>query len=78
LRLLQQLLDESGRKRSNYYQIALIYAGLGDNESALLSPEKACEARDAFLPMVVKVDPPIHPLHGEARYQKLLHRLRLA
>jgi hypothetical protein len=76
--MLQQLLDESGRKQNNYYQIALIHAGLGDNESALLSLENACEAREAFLPMLVKVDPRMHTLHGEARYQKVLHRLRLA
>jgi len=39
-----------------------------DNESALLWLEKACEARDAFLPMLVKVDPRMHLLHGDARY----------
>jgi tetratricopeptide (TPR) repeat protein len=75
---LQQLLDEAGRKRNNYYQIALIQAGLGEDESALLWLEKACEARDAFLPLLVKVDPRMHALHGEARFQKVLHRLRLA
>jgi hypothetical protein len=37
--------------------------------------EKITEAREAFLPMLVKVDPRMHPLHGEARYQKVLHRL---
>ncbi len=77
-RMLQQLQDESGRKQNNYYQIALIHAGLGDNENALLSLENAYEAREAFLPMLVKVDPRMHHLHGEARYQKVLHRLRLA
>jgi tetratricopeptide (TPR) repeat protein len=78
LRRLQQLLDESERERINYYQIALIYAGLHDNENALLWLEKACEARDSFLPMLVKVDPRMHLLHGDARYQKVLQRLKLA
>jgi tetratricopeptide (TPR) repeat protein len=77
-RMLQQLLDESERERINYYQIALIYAGLHDNESALLWLEKASEARDAFLPMLVKVDPRMHLLHGDARYQRVLQGLKLA
>lgn len=78
LRMLHQLLDKSEREKTNYYQIALIYAGLGDSESVLLWLEKACEARDAFLPMMVKVDPRMHPAHGDARYQKVLQRLNLA
>ena len=64
MRRLQQLLDESERERNNYYQIALIYAGLHDSESALIWLENACEARDAFLPMLVKVDPRMHLLHA--------------
>jgi eukaryotic-like serine/threonine-protein kinase len=78
LTLLQDLLDESQREHNNYYQIAVIYAGLGDAENALLWLEKACEARDGFLPLVVKVDPRMYQLHGEERYQRILQRLRLA
>jgi len=76
--MLQQLLEGSEREHTIYYQIALIYAGLPDQENAVLWLEKACEACDAFLPLLVKVDPRMHVLHGEARYQKVLQRLRLA
>lgn len=78
LRLLQQLLDESEREHTNYYQIAVIYAGLGDRDNALLWLEKACDGRDAFLPLQVKVDPRLDELHGEERFQEVLQRLKLA
>jgi serine/threonine protein kinase/tetratricopeptide (TPR) repeat protein len=76
-RSLQQLFDESERKQTSYYQVALIHAGLGDDESALLYLENGCEAREAFLPMMVKVDPRFRRLRSEVRYQKVLERLRL-
>jgi eukaryotic-like serine/threonine-protein kinase len=78
LKLLQQLIEESEREHNNYYQIAVIYAGLGDTENALLWLEKACEARDGFLPLIVKVDPRMYQFHGDERYQKVLQRLKLA
>jgi serine/threonine-protein kinase len=75
---IQQLIDESERQKVHYYQIALIYAGLGDKENALLWLEKACEARDAFLPLLGNVDPRLDALHGEPRFQRVLQRLGLA
>jgi len=78
LRMLQQLLEGSEREHTNYYAIAVIYAGLGNKEDALFWLEKAREGRDGYLPLVVKVDPRMHGLHGEARYQKVLQRLGLA
>jgi serine/threonine protein kinase/tetratricopeptide (TPR) repeat protein len=77
-KILQQLLERSEREHTDYYQIALIYAGLGDKENALLWLEQACEGRDGFLPLLGKVDPRLQALHGEARYQNVLQRLRLA
>ncbi len=77
-RLLNQLIEGSEREHINYYQIALIYAGLRDQDNALLWLEKACEARDAFLPLIVKVDPRMHQLHGQERYENVLRRLNLA
>jgi len=78
LRLLQQLIEASERQHNGYYQIAVIYAGLGDKENALLWLEKACDGRDGFLPMFVNVDPRLDGLHGEERYQNVLQRLKLA
>jgi tetratricopeptide (TPR) repeat protein len=57
------------------YDFALIYAGLGDKENALLWLEKAYDDRCGWLALWLKVDPKFDSLRTELRFQKLLQRI---
>jgi len=55
------------------YKIALVYAGLGNRESAVQWLEKAYEARDVAL-VFLTVDPKWDDLRSDPRFQELLKR----
>jgi len=46
------------------YEVALIYAGLGDKDRAFEWLDRAYEARDMGL-VLLKVDPPLDPLRSD-------------
>jgi TolB-like protein/DNA-binding winged helix-turn-helix (wHTH) protein/tetratricopeptide (TPR) repeat protein len=67
-------LLETGKKRFvPPYKIALVYAGLGDSESALLWLAKAYETRDVGM-VFLTVDPRWNDLRSDPRFQELLKR----
>jgi TolB-like protein len=73
LRELEQL------SRSRYvspYWRALVYAGLGMDDLALESLEKACEDRDVWV-VWLKVEPRFDRLRSSVRFENLLRKLRL-
>ncbi len=74
--ILRQLEDWSKRSYVPAYNLAEVYAGLGDRERALAALEKAYEDRSMLL-ATVKVDPELDQLHSEARFKALLHRMGL-
>jgi TolB-like protein/tetratricopeptide (TPR) repeat protein len=58
------------------YEIALIYAGLGEKEEAFAWLEKSFVARDKGL-TYLKIDPCLDPLRSDARFQDLVRRVGL-
>jgi TolB-like protein/DNA-binding winged helix-turn-helix (wHTH) protein/Flp pilus assembly protein TadD len=54
--------------------IALIYVGLGDRDQAMISLNKACEAR---FKASILLRPAFDPLRSDARFQDLLRRVGL-
>jgi serine/threonine-protein kinase len=77
LRILEELKDRAERETVDFLSLAMIYAGLGDIENALLSLERSCEAR-GMVALFTKVDERFDPLHSEPRFQQVLKRMNLA
>ena len=57
------------------YDFAVIYAGLGEQENALLWLENAYDDRCGWLALWLKVDPRFDSLRTDLRFQKLLRRI---
>jgi len=70
---LERHVQESGVGR---YEIALIYAGLGDKDQAFSWLDKAYEVRDKGL-TYLKIDPCIDPLRSDPRFAALVKRVGL-
>jgi Tfp pilus assembly protein PilF len=73
---LRQRGGMGGRASTSDLELAAIYARLGDNEHAFPLLERAFDERDLYV-LNLKVDPLWAKLHGDARYDDLLRRLRL-
>jgi len=56
------------------YEIALVYAGLGEKDEAFAWLEKAFAARDKGL-TCLKIDPCLDPLRSDSRFQDLVRRV---
>lgn len=59
------------------YEIALVYAGLGNKDEAFAWLEKAYQVHDKGLTFL-KMDPCVDPLRSDPRFQDLLRRVGLA
>jgi TolB-like protein/tetratricopeptide (TPR) repeat protein len=70
------LAELSKHKYVPPYNIAMIYAGLGDTEGALHWLEKGLESRDVRL-VFLQADPRWDPIRQEPRFQTLSRRLNL-
>jgi len=69
-------LQETARRRYvSPYDIATIYAGLGDKEQALAWLEKANEDRSGWLAWWLKVDPKFDTLRSDPRFHNLLRHV---
>jgi len=75
-KVLSQLMEESKKQYVSPFYVALVYAGLGENERAIDWLEKAYQDRSNAL-VFLKVDPQLDTLRSNPRFQSLLHRLRL-
>jgi tetratricopeptide (TPR) repeat protein len=73
---LDELLTLSSQRYVSPFNIALIYAGLGDQESALEWLEKAYENRDVWL-VWLRVNPRFRHLRTQPRFTELLRRIGL-
>jgi TolB-like protein/DNA-binding winged helix-turn-helix (wHTH) protein/Tfp pilus assembly protein PilF len=76
-KILDELKKISKRRYVSSYEIAVIYAGLGDKDKALEWLERAYEERASFL-IFLKVDPRLDSLRPDPRFQDLLRRMGLA
>jgi len=61
--------------RTTTYQVATVYAGLGDRQHALEWLQVAYEESDPLLALRLRVDPAFEGLHAEPRFKDLLQRL---
>lgn len=68
---LKQTVAKSGIGR---YEIALIYAGLGDKDNAFAWLGQAFNARDKGM-LFLKIDPCLDPLRSDPRFADLLKRV---
>ena len=75
--VLDQLKGRTTRPNASPIGIAIIYAGLGDNDRSLLWLEKAYEERSGGL-VHLKVDPVFDSLRSDFRFQDLLRRINLS
>ena len=68
------------RARHNYvpsFHIAIIHAGLGQRDQALVWLEKGYQERSAWM-VWLKVDPRFDVLRSDPRFQDLLRRVGLS
>jgi serine/threonine-protein kinase len=70
---LARLTDPAARKYVSHYDIAVVYAGLGDVDMAFERLEDALEERSSWM-VFIGVDPRLEPLHTDARFADVLAR----
>ena len=76
IKVLDQLKEMS---RANYvapYNVAIVYAALGDRDHAMAELEKAYEERSWYIVMLA-VDPKLDNLRGDPRFRDLVRRVGL-
>jgi tetratricopeptide (TPR) repeat protein len=74
--VIPQLQEHIRRDGIGSYEIALVYAGLGEKDQAFAWLEKAYAVRNKGL-IFLKVDPCVDPLRSDPRFQNLLRRVGL-
>lgn len=72
--VLDNLLARAKRDYASPYEIATVYAGLGDRDRAFEWLEKAYEERSNALARY-RMDPRLRTLQGDARFQDLVRRM---
>ena len=75
-KVLGQLLEICGQRYVSPYDLALLYAGLGEKAQAFDWLEKACQDRPFDL-VYLKVEPRLDPLRSDRRFENLLQRVGL-
>ena len=75
-KVLSQLRELSRRKYVSSYLPAKVYAALGEKDEAFAALDRATEERSDWLAFV-RVDPCLDALRTDARFQRLLRRLKL-
>jgi TolB-like protein len=70
---LEEHVQKNGIGR---YEIALVYAGLGEKDEAFIWLEKSYDARDKGL-TYLKIDPCMDPLRSDPRFAHLMRRVGL-
>jgi serine/threonine-protein kinase len=75
-RILGELQERSRRDGVGSYEVAFIYAALGDKDEAFRWLDTAYRVRDSGM-RFIKVDPPLDVLRSDPRFDKLLRRVGL-
>jgi serine/threonine protein kinase/Tfp pilus assembly protein PilF len=73
-KVLDELSEVSKQIYVSPYNIALIYAGLGEKDQALAWLERAFAERCTWMPLL-RVDPELDNLRSDPRFQDLLRRM---
>ncbi len=74
--ILPKLEERVAKDGLGRYEIALIYAGLGDKEQAFAWLEKSLAAHDKGM-TYLKIDPCLDPLRSDSRFHDLVRRVGL-
>ena len=74
--MLPKLKEHISKSGIGRYEIALVYAGLKENDNAFEWMEKALVARDKGM-TYLKIDPCLDPLRSDPRFNNLLTRVGL-
>src|SRR6185503_4603585 len=72
---LERLLAIATERYVSAYDVATIYAALGDTQTALDWLERAIERRDPPIPLI-GVDPAFDALHADPRFVQVVARVR--
>ena len=72
--LLHQIIDNAGRRYVSSFDIALVYAGLGDRDQAFAWLDKAYDERTRPI-LSLKVHPRLDPLRSDSRFAALIRRM---
>jgi tetratricopeptide (TPR) repeat protein len=70
---IQQLLEQKAKRYVLSYSVALVFAGLGETETALQWLEQAIENRDVHIPFLL--DHKWNGLRSNEQFQQLLKRV---
>jgi DNA-binding winged helix-turn-helix (wHTH) protein/TolB-like protein/Flp pilus assembly protein TadD len=73
-KVLQELEGRSEQQYVPAYAIALVYAGLGENDRAINWLQKAYEDRSTSM-VFLKLDPELTSLHSDPRFEQLSQRI---
>lgn len=74
--VLNDLLKRSKETYISPYQVAVIYAGLGEKDEAFIWLNKACDEH-SLIPGPIRNDPRLDSLRDDPRYKDLLRRIGL-
>jgi TolB-like protein/Tfp pilus assembly protein PilF len=74
--VLQTLFQRSGKSYVSAFDVATIYAGLGEKDKAFTWLDKAADERSSFL-VYSKWEPRLDPLRSNPRFDQLLARIGL-
>jgi TolB-like protein/DNA-binding winged helix-turn-helix (wHTH) protein/Tfp pilus assembly protein PilF len=77
-KILKKLNDMSTQTYVAPYNLAVVYAGLGDKEHAFAWLDKAYAARSGALAAMLTTDVNMNPLRSDPRFTDLLRRMNLA
>jgi DNA-binding winged helix-turn-helix (wHTH) protein/TolB-like protein/Flp pilus assembly protein TadD len=72
--VLADLESLSGQKYVPSYAVALVYAGLGESDHALLWLQKAYDDRSTAM-VFLRIDPEVANLRSEPRFQEIVRRI---
>jgi tetratricopeptide (TPR) repeat protein len=73
-KVLQDLESRLGQPYVPSYAIALVYAGLGENDHAMSWLQRAFDDRSTSM-VYLKLDPELSSLHSDPRFEQLSHRI---
>jgi hypothetical protein len=74
LEMIRKLQERAQKDKIGIYEVALVYAGLGEKDQAFEWLEKAYDAHDKGM-LYSKIDPCLDPLHSDPRFQDMLRRM---
>jgi DNA-binding winged helix-turn-helix (wHTH) protein/tetratricopeptide (TPR) repeat protein len=73
-KVLQDLQSRLGQPYVPSYAIALVYAGLGENDHAMSWLQRAFDDRSTSM-VYLRLDPELSSLHSDPRFEQLSHRI---